>query len=135
MWQRFLGRLPPDFRKAIDRLLEVEDGDRYSTLSQFKQYPPGATPAAILSYLERFDLLRSMGVERIDVSDLNTKIVEQLADLGYHYGARDLRRFTPAKRYAERGGAGPLLSAIDVSRKLEAGELDQSAAGESRAPA
>jgi hypothetical protein len=41
-----------------------------------------------------------MGVERIDVSDLNTKIVEQLASLGYNYGARDLRRFTPAKRYA-----------------------------------
>jgi hypothetical protein len=45
-----------------------------------------------LSYLDRFEHLRSMGVERIDVSDLNTKIVEQLAGLGYHYGARDLRR-------------------------------------------
>ncbi len=100
LWQRFLARLPPDFREAIDRLLDVADGERYSTLFQLKQYPPEANPAAILSYLERFELLRSMGVERVDVSDLNTKIVEQLASLGYNYGARDLRRFTPAKRYA-----------------------------------
>lgn len=100
LWQHFLARLPSDFREAIDRLLEVADGERYSTLFQLKQYPPEATPAVILSYLDRFEHLRSMGVERIDVSDLNTKIVEQLAGLGYHYGARDLRRFSPPKRYA-----------------------------------
>ena len=100
LWQRFHARLSPEFREAIDRLLEVADGERYSTLFQLKQYPPEATPAAILTYLERFELVRSMGIERVDVSDLNTEIVKQLADLGYHYGARDLRRFTPAKRYA-----------------------------------
>ena len=77
LWQRFLARLPPDFREAIDRLLDVADGERYSTLFQLKQYPPEATPAAILSYLERFELLRSMGVERVDVSDLNTKITDR----------------------------------------------------------
>ena len=49
----------------------MADGERYSTLFQLKQYPPEATPAVILSYLEP---LRSMRVERIDVSDLNTKI-------------------------------------------------------------
>lgn len=100
LWQRFLARLPSEFRDAIDRLLAVAEGERQSMLFQFKQYPPEATPAVMLEYLDRFDLLRSMGVDRIDVSDLNTEIVKQLADLGYRYTANDLRRFAPAKRYA-----------------------------------
>ena len=100
LWQRFLARLPSEFRDAIDRLLAVADGERHSMLFQFKQYPPEATPAVMLEYLDNFDLLRSMGVDRVDVSDLNTEIVKQLADLGYRYPANDLRRFAPAKRYA-----------------------------------
>jgi hypothetical protein len=40
LWQRLLARLPPDFREAIDRLLDVAEGERYSTLCQLMQYPP-----------------------------------------------------------------------------------------------
>jgi hypothetical protein len=100
LWQRFLARLPSEFRDKIDQLLAVADGDRHSALFQFKQYPPEATPAAILEYLDRFDLLRAMGIDRVDVSDLNTEIVQQLAELGHRYPANDLRRFAPSKRYA-----------------------------------
>jgi len=100
LWQRFLARLPSAFRDSIDRLLAVADGERHSALFQFKQYPPEATPAAILEYLDRFDLLRAMGIDRVDVSDLNTEIVQQLAELGHRYPANDLRRFAPSKRYA-----------------------------------
>ena len=38
---------------------------------------------------------------------------------------RYLPRFLALPFRAERGGADPLLSAIDISRKLEAGEFDQ----------
>lgn len=36
LWQRFLARLPSEFRDAIDRLLAVADGERHSMLFQFK---------------------------------------------------------------------------------------------------
>ena len=58
------------------------EGERQSRSFQLKQYLPEATLAIILDYLDRFDLLPSLGVDRVDVSDLVTEIVKQLADVG-----------------------------------------------------
>jgi len=80
-WQRVHERLSPEFCDAIDRLLAVADG-RHSGLFQFKQYPPDPRPADILTYLERFDLLRSIGAARVDLAGIPSTVLERLAELG-----------------------------------------------------
>src|SRR6476660_596466 len=50
-----------------------------STLLQLKEYPPEATAGTILSYLEQYTLLRSLKIERFDVSGLSRELALQLA--------------------------------------------------------
>lgn len=99
-WQRVHERLSPEFCDAIDRLLAVADGGRHSGLFQFKQYPPDPRPADILTYLERLDLLRSIGAAGVDLAGIPSNVLERLAELGRRYDAKELRRFSPSKRYA-----------------------------------
>ena len=94
------GRLTPAMRHAIDDLVQVPDGDRRSSLFQLKQYPPEANAAALLTHLERWDRLRSLGVGQIDLTDVSPVLVQELAQLARRYDADDLKRFAPAKRYA-----------------------------------
>ena len=65
-----------------------------------KEYPPEATAATILSYLEQYALLRSLQVERIDVSGLSPELTLQLAALVKRYDAWTLKRFAEPKRHA-----------------------------------
>ena len=99
-WQRIQERLTPDFCATVDALLAVPEGDRRSTLSEFKQYPPSARPVAIQSYLDRFRSLRAIGAGTLDLAEFGSKLVEHLAGLGRRYDVDDLKRFAPAKRYA-----------------------------------
>lgn len=99
-WQRIQERLTPDFCAAVDAMLAVPEGNRRSTLSEFKQYPPSARPVAIQSHLDRFSALRTIGAGRLDLAGFGSKLVEHLAGLGRRYDVDDLKRFAPAKRYA-----------------------------------
>lgn len=48
--------------QTIDRLLAVPEGTYRSPLFYLKAYPPEATPPALLTDLEREQLLRSLGI-------------------------------------------------------------------------
>lgn len=96
---RIDGRLSPDLRGAIDKLLDVAEGSRHSTLFRLKEYPPSPTPEVILAYLERAEMLRDLGVGRIDFSGIRPDVVLHLAQLARRYDVRDLRRFAPTKRH------------------------------------
>jgi hypothetical protein len=85
----------------LDSLLEA--GREYyprSALLRLKEYPPEATAATILSYLKQYALLRSLQVERIDVSGLSPELIVQLAALVKRYDAWTLKRFAEPKRHA-----------------------------------
>src|SRR4029453_4615784 len=49
--------LPPELQRAIDDLLEVPSGARRSALFHLKEYPPEASHAVILRYIERYHFL------------------------------------------------------------------------------
>lgn len=49
--------------QAIDELLQVPSGERTSMLLQLKEYPPEASPAVLLRYIERYHFLHALGVE------------------------------------------------------------------------
>ena len=68
MLDRIAARLSEPIGEAMDKLLTVEEGAGRSPLFDFKEYPPEATPATILSYLDRCFLLESIGVSQIDLT-------------------------------------------------------------------
>jgi hypothetical protein len=45
----------------MDDLLEVPTGERRSPLFQLKEYPPEASNAVMLRYIERYHWLRNLG--------------------------------------------------------------------------
>jgi len=101
MWTRIYERLPPAFCAGVDGLLSLAKGEHRSTLFDLKQYPPDARPATITEYIERYELLRSVGAEKLDLSGVvGAEVMKHLADFGRRYDVDDLKRFAPAKRYA-----------------------------------
>jgi Domain of unknown function (DUF4158) len=100
IFQRLSARLSAECRAHLDSLLEVGEDVPRSALLRLKEYPPEATAATILSYLEQYALLRSLRVERIDVSGLSPELTLQLAALVKRYDAWTLKRFAEPKRHA-----------------------------------
>jgi TnpA family transposase len=65
-----------------------------------KQYPPEAKAIAIREYLERYQLVRSVGMEHIDLSGISSSVIDSLSALARRYDVRALKRFPQAKGYA-----------------------------------
>ena len=66
-WVEIHDRVPPSLRDAMDKLLEVPAGARHSTLFGLKRYPPEPNPTSILAYLEKIELVQSLGLRAIDL--------------------------------------------------------------------
>ena len=79
----------------MDDLLEVPSGARRSALFSLKEYPPEASNAVILRYIERYHLLRDLGVSGIDLKSLSPPMVRYFADMTKRYDVYELRRFAP----------------------------------------
>jgi TnpA family transposase len=100
IYARIATGLSPDLQRAVDDLLEVPSGERRSALFHLKEYPPEASNAVILRYIERYHFLRDLGVSVIDLSSLSSPMVRYFADVAKRYDVYELRRFAPTKRYA-----------------------------------
>jgi len=98
VWSLLYSRMSPEFCASIDGLLAVTD--RKSTLFELKQYPPDAKPGPIRKYLERVELLRTIGARGLDFTGVDSATVIRLAGLVRRWDVDDLRRFAPAKRYS-----------------------------------
>jgi TnpA family transposase len=91
--------LDPELQRAMDELLEVPSGERRSALFYLKEYPPEASNAVMLRYIDRYHFLRDLGVSDIDLGSVSPPMIRYLADVTKRYDVRALRRFSPAKRY------------------------------------
>jgi hypothetical protein len=100
VYSRIVVGLSPTLQQAIDALLHVPPGERTSMLFQLKEYLPEASSAVILRYIERYQFLRTLGVETISLQGISPPMVRYLADLATRYDARALRRFPATKRLA-----------------------------------
>ena len=96
---RISGRLSQTLRDAIDAMA-TPNGSHRSTFFQLKQFPPEPKSAALNTYLERADYLRSLDVAKIDFSGIRPEAVRHLAALALRYDVEDLGRFAPVKRHA-----------------------------------
>src|SRR6266571_8250916 len=71
VYTRIAAGLSPELQRAMDSLLELPSGERRSTLFQLKEYPPEASNAVMVQYIERSHLLRDLGVGRIDLGSVS----------------------------------------------------------------
>lgn len=99
VYSRIAEGLPPELQRAMDDLLEVPSGAHRSVLFDLKEYPPEASHAVILRYIERYHFLRDLGLSVIDLSSLSAPMVRYFADTAKRYDVYELRRFAPTKRY------------------------------------
>jgi TnpA family transposase len=100
VYSRIVTGLPPALQQAMDELLHVPTGERRSMLFQLKEYPPEASNAVILRYIERYHFLQTLGVDTIDLGGVSPPMIRYLADLAKRHDAHTFRRFPPEKRYA-----------------------------------
>lgn len=100
VYTRIVTGLTPALQQAIDDLLHVPAGEPRSMLFHLKEYPPEASTAVILRYIERYHFLQTLGVDAIDLSGVSPPMIRYLADLTKRHDAHTFRRFPPEKRYA-----------------------------------
>jgi len=100
VYSRIVTGLPPALQHAMDELLQVPTGERRSVLFQLKEYPPEASNAVILRYIDRYHFLQTLGVDTMALSGVSPPMIRYLADLAKRHDAHTFRRFPPEKRYA-----------------------------------
>ena len=86
-------RVPIEFRKKIDEILEVCDGGGVSALVRFREYPRAPRPDHILEYLDRYDELCKMGATSLDFTDVKVEVIVQFSSLVAAYNVSQLKRF------------------------------------------
>jgi len=67
--------------QALEQVLKVRPGQSRSLLFRFREYPPEATPACLIDYLDRYRELSSLGVAGFDLSGTRSAVIEHLAQL------------------------------------------------------
>jgi TnpA family transposase len=82
----------------LESLLETEN--KRSKLFDLKEYPPKATSAAILKYLDKFKFVNSLTKDKIDLKGINPLLIKNLAGVCKRYNVWQLKRFPVIKRRA-----------------------------------
>ena len=99
LFNRISGLVPEATRTAIDKLLEVGEGE-FSPLAYLKNSPPAASHLAMGELLAQHKKLAALGLEKIDWSGVSPAMIWHLAALTRQYDAWSLRRFESSKRQA-----------------------------------
>jgi hypothetical protein len=113
LFEQLAMRLPTEMPRAFDALRQVRAGESQSALAALQQYPPEATPTAIKADIDRYHLVRDLGVDQIDLSDIRPGGIEHLARLTRRYDAHTLRRLPSTRRHALR-----LCFLVEVQKTL-----------------
>jgi TnpA family transposase len=93
-------QLTPFQWKALNDVLQRDEGKRGSTLAWLKDPPVPASPASIRKLLEKLRTIRETRVMAVNLSALNRNRVRVLAHLGRKYHRDSLERFSISKRAA-----------------------------------
>jgi hypothetical protein len=92
--------IPVHVKSRLDAALLVDSALNISTLQWLGQFPPEATPATILEYVERLDWLRTSGISEVPLHDVRPSALSYCYRLASRLNAFRLRRTRPEKRYA-----------------------------------
>lgn len=87
-------------RQALDALLEVPSGQTASRLQWLKAPPPNATAKNLLEWLEKVEVCRSLGADRLDLTSLHPNRVKLLARRARRRSNLTIARADARERYA-----------------------------------
>lgn len=92
-------KLTPKLKQSIDELLVLKRSGDKSQFNIFKEYPPSATITSLQTYLKRYQQLEEMGLDEVDISNLEIEFQQYLFKSGKYYDASDIKRFRAQKQY------------------------------------
>lgn len=81
LFEQLASRLSPELQHAFDVLLQVRPGAPQAPLTALQQYPPEATATALKTSIDRYPLVRDLGLAQLDLSDIRPGIIEHLPAL------------------------------------------------------
>ncbi|MCP4303888.1 MAG: Tn3 family transposase, partial [bacterium] len=86
-------------REALDSLLAVDSETDRTALVWLRSHGAEAAAPSIKQQLGKIDLLRSVGADQIDLSNLNPNRVRHLLGVGRRMKPQAIARLEPARRY------------------------------------
>jgi hypothetical protein len=100
LFEQMFAQMSPELRRAIDDLLQAEDGSQQTYFNQLKEYPPAAKISSLKRYLTRYNSLVATGINAFEEKLIESAFLQYLYRLTKRYSAKDMKRFTDHKRYA-----------------------------------
>jgi TnpA family transposase len=101
LYSQITNLYPKEGLPKLDALIDSPNDALYTDLINFKRPPPSPNAAIINQFLSYFDILESLKITELDLSSINSKIIEYFAQLAKNQSSWRLRRIKPdEKRYA-----------------------------------
>ena len=93
-------RLSPEGRQALDALLVITVDQKRTAFQAIKQSPPRPSRQHLEESMDHRQWLESLGSDGTELKGVAPSLVAELAKPARATHAAELKRFTPAKRYA-----------------------------------
>jgi TnpA family transposase len=92
--------LPKTFIEEADNILLLSDKNKTSWFQKFKEYPGSSTITLLNIYLERYQKLVDLELDKIDISKIPIEFQKHLFGLAKYYSSWQIKRFKTEKRYS-----------------------------------
>lgn len=101
LYSRMADKLTDKQKRKCDKLIRANKNQTFTDLQSFKSSPPEPTAQVLNNYLDRLSILSKLEIHKIELNDINPRMIKDIAALVKTYNARDLRRISPEnKKYA-----------------------------------
>jgi hypothetical protein len=79
LWDKLYGLIDSKQKVELEVLLKIPDGSRYSKLDQLKYGPTNISSMALIQALNRYKLIRDIGIRKLDFSGIPKSKINNLA--------------------------------------------------------
>ena len=101
LYSRMADKLTDKKKRKCDKLIRANKNQTFTDLQSFRSSPPEPTAQVINDYLDRLSILSKLEIHKIELTDINPRMIKDIAALVKTYNARELRRISPEnKKYA-----------------------------------
>lgn len=101
LYQHITNLFPKESLYKLEALITSPEDSLYTELMAFKRPPPEPNATIINQFLSYFETLENLKITECNLSDINPKVIENLAQFAKNQSSWDLRRIKPQdKRYA-----------------------------------
>ena len=89
-----------DWRRALDQVLAVPEGEQRSSFYQRNEYPSAAPLSSLHTSLKRYQAGVETGIAEVEAQRVDPALLDDLFKLAKRSNATDLKRVADPKRYA-----------------------------------